>query len=191
MSDEEILNGIVENDRVIIKAFYRDNLKYIRKYIIQNSGNKEDVEDVFQDAMVVLYEKLLSNNLKLTVRLKTYFFGICKNLWKQRLAKKRSIFLTNTLQEGEMQDTTIEDLTNQERGNLYRKYFVSLSLACQQLLELVFEDKSMREIAEITGYSELYCRRKKYKCKKSLMEQIENDPLYDEVKYEDFIKSSL
>ncbi|MEO7490643.1 MAG: hypothetical protein ABIU77_26235 [Ferruginibacter sp.] len=29
----------------------------VKKYIIANSGTKEDAEDIFQDALVVLYKK--------------------------------------------------------------------------------------------------------------------------------------
>lgn len=182
--DREILKGILAGDRAIIKNFYKDNFKYIRGYVLQNSGNKEDVEDVFQDALVLLYQKLESDSLELTTTLRTYFFAICKNLWKKRLQKKSKVLTTDTVFEisEELDDDILQRIENQDREHVYRKYFLQLSAACQKLLSLVFEEKSMRQIAEETGYSEGYARKKKFECKKHLIERIESDPTYEELR---------
>ncbi len=187
MSDREILQGIAENNREIIKTFYRDNLRYIRKYIIQNSGTKEDVEDVFQDAMIVLFQKLKSDSVILNAGLNTYFFGICKNIWMKRLRRKNKVLVHGGSFENEKQlsETIIDDMDQKERKNLYRNYFLRLSESCQELLTMVFKGKSMREIGELTGYTEQYARKKKFECKKNLLECIEKDPLYDELKFTD------
>ncbi|WP_062061613.1 RNA polymerase sigma factor [Aquimarina longa] len=184
IKDQEILQGILTGDTAVIKDFYKENFKYIRGYILQSSGNKEDVEDVFQDALVVLYQKLESDSLELNVALRTYFFAICKNLWKKRLQKKSKLYTTDTIFDisEELDIGIVEMLENKEREHIYRKYFLKLSEACQKLLSMVFEEKSMRQIASETGYSEGYARKKKFECKKHLMERIESDPIYEELK---------
>lgn len=182
--DQEILRGILAGDRAVIKTFYKENFVYIRGYITQNSGNKEDVEDVFQDALMILYEKLESEPLELNASLRTYFFAICKNLWKKRLRKKSKVLTTDTVFEisEELDDNILQRIENQDREHIYRKYFLQLSAACQKLLSLVFEEKSMKEIAEHTGYTEGYTRKKKFECKKHLMDRIESDPAYKELR---------
>ncbi|MBQ4819726.1 sigma-70 family RNA polymerase sigma factor [Aquimarina sp. MMG016] len=183
IEDQRVLEGIRTGNRAVIKEFYKENFKYIRKYIIQNSGNQEDVEDVFQDAMMILYEKIEFEPLELKASLRTYFFGICKNLWKKRLRRMKKIIISDevfTSEEIQEDITTILD-TN-DREYLYRKYFIQLSDTCQQLLSLVFKNKTTLEIASSMGYSEGYTRKKKFECKKNLIERVEKDPMYDELK---------
>lgn len=178
-----MLEGIASSDRELIKKFYSENFKYISKYILQNSGNLEDVEDVFQDALVLVYEKLQSDSLDLRASLRTYFFAICKNLWQKRLRGKKKMIVVEEVHAPEMiEDNFLSFMESKEREHLYRKYFLKLSDACKELLEMVFLQKSMKEIANITGYSEGYTRKKKFNCKKSLIERIEQDPLYQELK---------
>ena len=44
-----LINGIIKGDTLTLKNFYKDTMVYIQRYILENSGNTEDVEDVFQD----------------------------------------------------------------------------------------------------------------------------------------------
>ena len=48
-------------------------------------------------------------------------------------------------------------------------------------MNLVFTGMNMRRIADTMGYSEGYTRKKKYDCKKLLLEMIKNDPKYQEL----------
>ncbi|WP_103865389.1 RNA polymerase sigma factor [Aquimarina sp. I32.4] len=181
--DQKILEGIVTGNEIILTEFYKKNLPYIQQYILSNSGNKEDVEDVFQDALVLIYEKLKTDSLELQSSLRTYFYGVCKNIWRNRLRKNKRLIITDNLSEDlEIIDTTIiEDIEFKDREHVYRKHFLKLSCSCRKVLSLLFEGKSMKEIAHVTGYSEGYSRKKKFECKRHLMEMIEKDPTYQEL----------
>lgn len=182
--DQVIIDGIITGDERILTSFYKENIRYIQGYILRNNGNPEDVEDVFQDALVVLYQKLKSGLLELKVPVKTYFYGICKNVWRNRLRKKKKSFMKdreNHLEAGI--DAPIEiDIENQEREHLYRKHFQRLSTDNKKILSLFFEGMSMLEISKIIGYSEGYTRKKKFQAKKQLLEMIEKDPIYKELR---------
>ncbi|MDH7446015.1 RNA polymerase sigma factor [Aquimarina sp. 2201CG14-23] len=182
--ERKIIEGILAGDETIIKAFYKRNYNYVKSYVLKNSGDNVDAEDVFQDALVLVYQKLKSDSLELRVSVSAYFYGVCKNIWRNRLRKKRKLIISDEVIEtnDEIDGSIIEDIENKEREMLYRKYFVTLSDKCKELLNLVFAGNSMREIANITGYSEGYARKKKFECKKSLIEMIETDPVYSELK---------
>ncbi|WP_062052629.1 RNA polymerase sigma factor [Aquimarina longa] len=182
--DQVIIAGIIEGNERILTCFYKENIKYIEGYILRNCGNTEDVEDIFQDALVLLYQKLRSGLLELRVPVRTYFYGICKNLWRNRLRKKKKLIIGDEhhFLEEEANDSIIIDIENQEREHLYRKYFQKLDTKSKKLLCLVFERKSMREISKITGYSEGYARKKKFEAKKELLRMIEEDPVYKELR---------
>ena len=57
-SPEEIIEGILANNTLILNQFYKENFLLIRHLIITNSGSEDDAKDVFQEAMVILYRKL-------------------------------------------------------------------------------------------------------------------------------------
>lgn len=182
--DQVIIDGIIAGDERILTCFYKENIQYIQGYILRNRGNAEDVEDVFQDALVVLYQKLKSGFLELKVSIKTYFYGICKNVWKNRLRKKKELFIEDRKKhfDVEIDDSIIVDIENQEREHLYRKHFQKLSTDNKKILSLFFEGKSMQEISKVIGYSEGYTRKKKFQAKKELLKMIEKDPMYEELR---------
>ncbi|WP_299435076.1 sigma-70 family RNA polymerase sigma factor [uncultured Aquimarina sp.] len=184
LEDRKILEGIAAGDTAVIKTFYENNFNYIRSYILQNSGEEEDAEDVFQDALIVIYQKLKSDTLDINVSVLTYFYAICKNKWRTRLRKKRKLIIDNEVVviNEEVEASIAEEIENNEREDVYRRYFLTLSGTCREVLNLVFAGKNMKEIAGITGYSEGYTRKKKFECKKTLLEKIEKDPMYQELK---------
>lgn len=183
-TDQAIISGIIRGDERVLKVFYRDNIRYIQGYILRNYGSIEDVEDVFQDALVVLYQKIKSGLFKIHVPIKTYFYGICKNIWRTRLRKKQQLSTDDNLFENkeEMVDSITIEIENKDREHLYRKHFQKLSSDNKNLMLLYFEGKSAKEISQITGYTEGYTRKKKFDVKKQLLTMIEKDPLYDELR---------
>jgi len=166
-----------------LKIFYRDNIRYVSRYILDNCGTIEDVEDIFHDAMVVLYQKIKSGTLEISVPLTTYFYGICKNTWRTRLRKKhRFVTSEDPFNNKEaVMDSITHTIENEEQEQLYQKHFQRLSRDNKSLMQLYFEGKSCKEISTITGYSEGYARKKKFEAKKQLLGMIERDPAYREL----------
>ncbi len=182
--DQIVIAGIINGDERILKGFYKDHIRYIKGYILKNSGNSEDVEDVFQDALVILYQKLRAGLFERRSSVRTYFYSICKNLWRNRLRKMRELTMDDCqidFREG-IHESVIKEIENSEREHLYRKYFQKLSGENKDLLDHFFDGKSLRDISEIMGYTERYTRKKKFEAKRQLITMIEKDPIYKELK---------
>ncbi len=45
------------------KDVYSQNYTSVERFIINNSGTSEDAKDIFQEAMIILYEKLQRDDL--------------------------------------------------------------------------------------------------------------------------------
>lgn len=182
-TDQKIAEGIKTGNTEIIKAFYKRNFIHIKRHVLLNSGNEADAEDVFQDALVSIYQKLCIDILIINTSIHSYFYGVCKNLWKNRLRRKKKIVFDTTRihQYGEKNATIIDEIEGKEREHLYRKYFMKLDTSNKTVLYHFFEGKSMREIAIINGYTEGYARKKKFDAKKQLLELITKDPVYNEL----------
>ena len=181
--NQQIIEGIIKGDEAIIKAFYKKNLPYVRKYILHYQGSTKDVEDVVQEALMLLYYKLKNKELILQKSIHAYFIGVCKNMWRSQWRKQQLFTYSDWVLE-QLEDPEagiIETMTLQNQQALYQKYIATLSPSNTQLLRLFFEGKSMRDIASSMGYTEGYVRKKKYLIKNRLLQMIQKDPMYEEL----------
>lgn len=183
ITNQMFIDGIRKGDEKTLKMFYKKNYWMIRAYVIQNSGNLQDAEDVFQDALVFLYKKLQSNSLVIDTTIHAYFYGVCKNLWRNKLRRKKKIIFTDSLKKYHhySECEIISDITHNDQELLYQKYFLELTDPSKQVLSLYFEGKSMKEIALLTGYSEGYVRKKKFESKQKLLQKMKQDKIYIEL----------
>ncbi|MDY8137237.1 sigma-70 family RNA polymerase sigma factor [Aquimarina sp. 2201CG5-10] len=183
MNEEEIKNRIVSGDEIILKSFYHQHFSYIKSYISKQGGSKEDAEDIFQDALLLVYLKLRSNQDVINISVAAYFKGICKNLWRNHVRNERKWAMADILTD-DFEDDQIsitEEILNKNRKNLFNTYFSTLHGKTKQLWKLIFEEKSSKEIALETGYTEKYVRKKKHDTKKQLIHKISKDPIYQEL----------
>jgi len=178
-----LIEGIQKGDKAVLKAFYKKNLPYVHKYILRNKGRSEDVDDVFQDSLVLIYHKLRNGSLQINSSIHSYFMEVCKNKWRNQLRKQQKVYYNDLLvrQEQDRSELIVNNLTQEDKEQLYYKHVSCLKDDHKNILQLFFEGKSMREIAMITGYTEGYTRKKKFQIKERLLKMIKNDPVYQEL----------
>ena len=73
------MNGyqnIIENRKELYSNWYRDFYPMIRKLVLEMTGSKEALEDIFQESLIVIWEKVRNNELILTSKLSTYLYSI-------------------------------------------------------------------------------------------------------------------
>jgi RNA polymerase sigma factor (sigma-70 family) len=183
-SDNTIVEGLRNQDDKIINWLYDNYLQSIKKYVLNNSGSVDDVSDVFQDTIIILYKQIIENNLDLTTDLKGYFYGIARNVWHSQLRKKQKSteLLFDISDEEEAEDNhypMLEAIVNRS--------FPQLKPDQQEILNLFSDGFSYEDIAEKMGLkNETYARRKKYLSKEALIELVKQDPEYQE--YLGFLK---
>lgn len=181
-SDEAILIGLQQKKNCYINYMYKEFLPMVRSIVERNSGTRQDVEDVFQDSLFVLYKRSLNEPLNLTCSLKTYFYAISKNIWLQRLERKYRLHYLADYEvheeKGRYGQDDLEILEYQlERRRLFQQHFFNLSADCQQLLRLFYSKTSLKLIATIMHYKSIsYVKTRKYLCKNMLRKKIMNDP---------------
>jgi RNA polymerase sigma factor (sigma-70 family) len=179
-TNEKIIEGIKQGERATLGYLYSDCYPTIKFLITSNSGNENDAEDIFQDALVIIYQKIIKNDLVLTSSFKTFLYSVCRNLWLQRLDRraisvgfleKESI---NNLQE--ILQIDFEDPENL-KFRVYQKHFLKLSKDCQKILRLFLDKMPLEDIAEEMGFkTQKYAKTRKYMCKEKLKNKILNDP---------------
>ncbi|MDG1870839.1 MAG: hypothetical protein P8I78_02620, partial [Flavobacterium sp.] len=55
---------------------YKAYFGMVEYFILNNNGRTDDAEDIFQDTMIVLLEKLRQDDFMLTASIKTYIMAI-------------------------------------------------------------------------------------------------------------------
>lgn len=177
-SDISIIEGIRNQDDNILNWLYDNYLQSVKTHVLQNNGSPEDVSDVFQDSIIVLYNQIKEDNLNLTTDLKGYFFGIARNVWSAQLRKYQK---TTVLEVDIPEEPDFDGLNDPILERVVSRAFQRLKPDQQEVLNLYYDDHSYEEIAEKMGLkNEAYARRKKYLCKESLMEFVKEDPEYQE-----------
>jgi len=178
ISDIDIITGVRNQDDKVLNWLYDNYFSSVKKHILSNSGSNEDVYDVFQDTIIVLYNQITDDKLNLSSDLKGYFFGIARNIWSSLLRKKQKtieleIDLPDEEETEEQYDPILEKIIN--------RVFPKLKPDQQMVLNLFSEGHSYEEIAvEMNLKNEIYARRKKYLCKEALLELVKEDPEYQE-----------
>ena len=192
-SDDVIIEGLRQKKSSYIAYMYQEFIPIVSHLVERNSGNQQDMEDLFQDAIIVLYSRSLVQPFELECSLKTYFMSICKNLWLQRLERKFRLLYQADYGVNEREgDYSTEDPKlgekNLERRRLFYKNLLSLPIDCQRLIKLYCLKIPYKEIARLMNFkNEVYVKTRKYSCKKLLRIKIMNDPdCYQLLKYERF-----
>ena len=54
---EEIIKGIRQHDKLVLQYVYITFYQFIKFFVNRNSGNDDDAEDVYQDAIIIIYKK--------------------------------------------------------------------------------------------------------------------------------------
>ena len=167
MKEDEILEQLRLNDKSsAIKYLYKEFPK-IKANICASGGNKEISEELFNDALVIMIEKVNSPSFVLTSKVSTYLFGIVRLLWKNELRKQKKKY------ELEWNDTLIvseDDIDYDSEREMYFKemevIIKKLSNKCQLIFErFYYKKESMKNIANALGFSSVNsAKTQKYKC---------------------------
>lgn len=168
-SDTELLEGLARGETASIEELYRIYFPVLTKWMLGRGGESTDAEDVFQEALVIVYEKAKDPGFCLTCRLSTYLFAVSKRLWYKKLGKDNRLELQGDMPENKagMAEEDVNVYIEKEQDFLrLKKAMKGLGEPCASLISAFYEEeKSMREIAEQFNYTNPEnAKTQKYKC---------------------------
>ena len=158
-----------QEEEAWLLLYKKGKYQAVRNYVLNNSGKEADAKDIYQDAIIILYKKVLGSDFKLTSVLSTYIFGVAKNLWFKKLKKKKNVVNVDISNYENILsgDFSIDDnRINEDNIKEVKLAVDKIGDPCQSLLYLFYFNKlSMEEIAEQLSYnSPKTARQQKYKC---------------------------
>ncbi|HQS56615.1 MAG TPA: sigma-70 family RNA polymerase sigma factor [Sediminibacterium sp.] len=167
-NEQALLKGLANNDSKAIETIYKDNFNMVQAFVLNNNGSYDDARDIFQEAMIALYEKAQSESFVLTCQIKTYVYSICRRLWLKKLQQMGRF--SNQIDNLDETVPVEEDLEIHEKRNaefaIMDRAMKSLGEPCKSLLEGYYVKKmGMQELAEEFGYTNAdNAKNQKYKC---------------------------
>jgi RNA polymerase sigma factor (sigma-70 family) len=154
--------------RKAVETIYKENFNMVQALIINNNGSSDDAKDIFQETMVVLYEKVRSGTFELNCQIKTYVYSVSRRLWLKRLQQ-----LSRYSGDIGNLDSVVpveEDLGEHDKRNsefdMMNRAIGSLGEPCKSLIEAFYlQKRNMQEIATSFGYTNAdNAKTQKYKC---------------------------
>ena len=168
IQEKELLKRLAINDKQAAETIYKDNYNMVQALIINNNGSSDDARDIFQEAMIVLYEKAKSGTFELNCLLKTYIYSVSRRLWLKRLyqLQKYGGQIENMVETVAVEE---EIEAHQQRNTAFQameKSMNNLGEPCKSLLEAYYlQKRNMTEIAGSFGYTNAdNAKNQKYKC---------------------------
>lgn len=164
-SETELFAGLQAGERHALKQVYKECWPMVAGFVRQNNGDKTDAEELFQEAILVLYEKTRNPDFQLTCSIKTYLYAVCRNRWLNQL---RNSAKTTPIDE-EAEAVADEFLQEKERVPLDQDLTQALDKLgepCRQvLLGYYFEKLSLEQLAIRLGYASAnVVKQRKFKC---------------------------
>ena len=189
----EVFEALRKEDRRMLMALYQRFYPPVRIFILSRNGNEFDAQDIFQDALVIIFMKIRHVVPDVKSSFGTYFFSICKYLWFKELNRKnRSHADFQNLDEMiDLDNNFYRDYIRMEKRKLVMDHFNEMQEDCQRILKMFVNDTPLDKICKIMGYSsEQYARNRRSSCKERLIRRIWNSPRYKELKNEAYREDS-
>src|SRR5436190_21446561 len=107
-SDSDFIGGLRSGDNVVLTALYKKYYQLVLKFVVKNSGTEEAARDMYQEAIIVLYERAQDPGFILTCLLQTYIYSVVKRLWLKHLKASGKAYLFKDDEENEVVDVSPE-----------------------------------------------------------------------------------
>lgn len=163
----EILNDLKGENNNAFGLLYKEYFGMVNSFVINNNGESIDAEDIFQDTMLVLVEKLRQDNFELTASMKTYIMAIAKNLWLKHLRTHKKVVELSELYDNKFFEEI--NLAIEQEKNYWDKlqnYMHKITEHCKGLIhDMFFKEKAIEQIQKEYGYSTKHnAQNQKHKC---------------------------
>lgn len=188
-SDPQILDDLKsfqeEKNNKALRALYKNNYDMVNNFVLKNSGTTAEAKDIFQDGIIIFYNKVKRPDFNIACTIKTYIYSVCKNLWLDRIRQKSNrARILDSQEHVDIQEDDLGLLIQNEKYKLIAQLVNKLSKDCKKVLTYFYYEKnSMKEIAvKMLLSSEAVAKNKKHNCLKNLKKLVHrNKQLYQEL----------
>ena len=167
--------------RYLYEHYYADAATEIRL----KGGSEEDAADIFQEAVLILIDKIKSGKFREESSVKTFLVGISRNLWlfEKRTRDRRNVremhFTLNEAGNTGFSDEDFQDrIFSRPNTDTMQRIFEQVGELCSKILVGFYYNKlSMKDLLQQFHYdNEQVLRNRKAKCMKKLKKILTDNP---------------
>lgn len=166
---QKLALGLQHNQAQMFELLYTKYFNMVKYFVLKNSGTDDDASDLFQESMVILYEKLKEPTFGLSCAIQTYIYSIARNLWLKRLRDRK---VTGSIHDYEdyIEVEVEEDDPTERQQHILKKCLDKLGELCKDILvSFYYQNMKMEEIAVKYSYTSAdHAKSQKYKCMQRL-----------------------
>jgi RNA polymerase sigma factor (sigma-70 family) len=183
-SDEALVSGIraggSARDEALKRLYLMPGLREtVIRYVLANGGSRQDAQDIFQEALVILDRNVREGRYEARSALSTYFVAIAKWRWvtvRRQMGRYTDLSPAHYDAEVESPETAA---IREEYRELFQEALSQIGERCRELLRLYQLDHSMEEIAQIMHYNSADVAKKEaYRCRMRFRELLQNNPTF-------------
>lgn len=179
MTDQDIIKGLQQNDRVTTNYIYKTLGPPIYKHVLDNSGSRQDGDDLFHETFIKVLIKVREGKYREENKFEAYFIQIARFTWIDHLRGKNTRwvgdddFLLERACESE-EEALIQLVLHDNRLDALDVVWKSWDdTECHRRLNAFhYEDKSTKEIADTEGVEQNTLLQQLRRCRLKLFKLV-------------------
>jgi RNA polymerase sigma factor (sigma-70 family) len=173
--DRRIIERIRENDRTVLGELFMEYERLVMDQVRRLGGSNIVAEDLLQEAIIVLWQNVVSGRFEVSAKISTYISAVVRNKYLNEQRKMQAI--SNLSPDEDHKDhnpSPLDIMVSEEKTRLVEKALRQLNDVCRKILMLFyFEKRSLTDIARLLHFAnEQVAKSKKYQCKKALKDIV-------------------
>jgi RNA polymerase sigma-70 factor (ECF subfamily) len=172
-SDEELIKRIANGDQLAMRTLFARHRVALYRWLLRLVGEEALAEDLLSDVFLAVWRQAASFEARSSV-----------STWLLAIARNKALTARRRRTDGELDEalaSTIADpadgpelvLEKKDRAELLRHALARLSPEHGEVIDLVYyHDKSVKEVAEITGTAEATVKTRMFYARKKLAELV-------------------
>lgn len=181
MYQHSLKQAFRKDSEAIFKQLYLMAFPKVARMVKSKGGSLSDAQDIFQDALLIFYEKTMQDNLEIKVSAEAYLLGISKHLWNRKFSHHWP-HVSLTAIDKQIQIPADYFQPQPKSFKLWR-FIEKAGEKCLKLLKaFYYQNLTMQEIADEFSYSSVRSATvQKYKCMEKVRTAVKEKNLsYEE-----------
>lgn len=186
--DQKYIEALNNNNSVLIEEIYQKWGPDVKNFVLKNNGSVEEANDLFQECLEIVLQKVRAENFVLTVPFGGFIYFVYRNNWLNKLKrkKKKSLIIDDLkLYSNESDSKIVADEIElfEKRADVFYNCFEKLSDKCKAILNARYktkmDSKQMMEFFKISSISSV--NKGMFDCRKHLKKIIIEHPEFKDL----------
>lgn len=185
LTDIEILTLLKVNSEAL-SIVYKRHKKYCINFMKNMWNDFEAIQDIYQDAIIVLYENVQKPDFQLSCTIQTYLNSICRNQVLKRISFDNRYHVKKKDEENSENEFFIDSVNdwfeevndvNEGRVKVMKSILEEMKEVgskCYEMMVMFFyQNKTMETIAQAMNYTNAdNAKSQKYKCQEKFKSEV-------------------